>query len=120
MMIIIKNDKIRMYEKSKITMYKHTFFFVYFFRRYTKNGKINYTIEDIEAGNSEITLNLNNGIYHENIELLRNNGYDVIEYESEYEIIKTIISWKRVHFAENGTFSRGYYIKNQERTENDE
>ena len=38
------NDKIRMYEKSKITMYKHTFFFVYFFRRYTKNGKINYTI----------------------------------------------------------------------------
>lgn len=76
--------------------------------------------EAIEAGNSEITLNLNNGIYHENIELLRNNGYDVIEYESEYEIIKTIISWKRVHFAENGTFSRGYYIKNQERTENDE
>lgn len=63
--------------------------------------------EAIEAGNSEITLNLNNGIYHENIELLRNNGYDVIEYESEYEIIKTIISWKRVHFAENGTFSRG-------------
>lgn len=76
--------------------------------------------EAIEAGNSEITLNLNNGIYHENIELLRNNGYDVIEYESEYEIIKTIISWKRVHFAENGTFSKGYYIKNQERTENDE
>lgn len=76
--------------------------------------------EAIEAGNSEITLNLNNGIYHENIELLRNNGYDVIEYESEYEIIKIIISWKRVHFAENGTFSRGYYIKNQERTENDE
>ncbi len=37
-----------MYEKSKITMYKHTFFFVYFFRRYTKNGKINYKIKDIE------------------------------------------------------------------------
>lgn len=76
--------------------------------------------EAVEAGESEIILKLNNGIYHENIELLRNNGYDVIEYESEYEIIKTIISWKRVHFAENGTFSRGYYIKNQERTENDE
>lgn len=37
-----------MYEKSKITMYKHTFFFVYFFRRYTENEKINYTIKDIK------------------------------------------------------------------------
>lgn len=76
--------------------------------------------EAVEAGESEIILKLNNGIYHENIELLRNNGYDVIEHECECDIIKTIISWKRVHFAENGTFSRGYYIKNQERTENDE
>ena len=34
------NDKIRMYEKSKITMYKHTFFFVYFYWRYTKMEKL--------------------------------------------------------------------------------
>ena len=33
-------DKIRMYEKSKITMYKHTFFFVYFLWRYTKMEKL--------------------------------------------------------------------------------
>ena len=51
-----KNDKIRMYEKSKITMYKHTFFFVYFFRRYTKNGKINYTIKDIERNEFKTKL----------------------------------------------------------------
>ena len=54
--MVIKNDKIRMYEKSKITMYKHTFFFVYFFRRYTKNGKINYTIEDIERNEFKTKL----------------------------------------------------------------
>ena len=51
-----KNDKIRMYEKSKIAMYKHTFFFVYFFRRYTKNGKINYTIKDIERNEFKTKL----------------------------------------------------------------
>ena len=51
-----KNDKIRMYEKSKITMYKHTFFFVYFFRRYTKNGKTNYTIKDIERNEFKTKL----------------------------------------------------------------
>ena len=34
------NDKIRMYEKSKITIYKHTFFFVYFLGRYTKIKKL--------------------------------------------------------------------------------
>lgn len=50
------NVKIRMYEKSKITMYKHTFFFVYFFRRYTKNGKINYTIKDIERNEFKTKL----------------------------------------------------------------
>ena len=50
------NDKIRMYEKSKITMYKHTFFFVYFFRRYTKNGKTNYTIKDIERNEFKTKL----------------------------------------------------------------
>ena len=50
------NDKIRMYEKSKITMYKHTFFFVYFFRRYTKDGEINYTIEDIERNEFKTKL----------------------------------------------------------------
>ena len=51
-----KNDKIRMYEKSKITMYKHTFFFVYFFRRYTENEKINYTIKDIKRNEFKTKL----------------------------------------------------------------
>ena len=55
-LVFIKNDKIRMYEKSKITMYKHTFFFVYFFRRYTKNGKTNYTIKDIERNEFKTKL----------------------------------------------------------------
>ena len=55
-MILSKNDKIRMYEKSKITMYKHTFFFVYFFRRYTENEKINYTIKDIKRNEFKTKL----------------------------------------------------------------
>ena len=52
-----KNDNIRMYEKSKITMYKHTFFFVYFFTGgYTKNGKTNSSIKDFKRNESKAKL----------------------------------------------------------------
>ena len=56
MLTLAKNDNIRMYEKSKITMYKHTFFFVYFFTGGIQNGKINSSIKDIERNESKAKL----------------------------------------------------------------
>ena len=50
------NDNIRMYKKSKITMYKHTFFFVYFLLEVYKNGKINSSIKDFERNEIKAKL----------------------------------------------------------------